>query len=147
MGIHPQLAKWFKDYAKSHRTAGNRMTHALGIPLIIMSSLGMLHLVRLHPGTGFFPITLALVIYLVLNGFYIYGYPLLGLCMAMTMAGLYYVGTCLPLSANLALFVVGWVLQFMGHKVYEKKSPSFLKNIVHLFVGPLYILKDILRFK
>ncbi len=147
MRIHPKLAQWFRDYEKAHRTAGNRMTHMLGIPLIMMSSLGMLQLVVLHPGTVFFPITAALVAYLVLSALYIYGYPLLGMAMAMTMAGLYYVGASLPLFANVALFVIGWVLQFVGHAFYERQSPSFFKNLIHLLVGPLYILKILLRFK
>lgn len=32
------------------------------------------------------------------------------------------------------LFVVGWVLQFVGH-YYEKKPPEFLKDPRFLFVG------------
>jgi uncharacterized membrane protein YGL010W len=34
----------------------------------------------------------------------------------------------------LALFVVGWVFQFIGH-YYEKKPPEFLKDWRFLFVG------------
>lgn len=145
MGIHPQLVAWFKDYEKAHRTAGNRMTHMLGIPMIMMSSYGMLHGVVLHQAA--FPVTAAFLIYLALSAIYVYGYPLLGIAMAFTMSGLYYAGTLLPLPANLALFVIGWVLQFIGHSFYEKQRPSFFKNFIHIFVGPFYILKTILRFK
>jgi uncharacterized membrane protein YGL010W len=34
----------------------------------------------------------------------------------------------------LALFVVGWVFQFVGH-AYERKPPEFLKDPRFLFVG------------
>ncbi len=34
----------------------------------------------------------------------------------------------------LGLFVVGWVLQFIGH-YYEKKPPEFFKDWRFLFVG------------
>jgi uncharacterized membrane protein YGL010W len=34
----------------------------------------------------------------------------------------------------LVLFVIGWVLQFIGH-YYEKKPPEFLKDWRFLFVG------------
>jgi len=34
----------------------------------------------------------------------------------------------------LALFVVGWIFQFVGHW-YEKKPPEFLKDWRFLFVG------------
>jgi uncharacterized membrane protein YGL010W len=34
----------------------------------------------------------------------------------------------------LALFVVGWVFQFIGH-IYEKKPPEFFKDWRFLLVG------------
>ena len=37
----------------------------------------------------------------------------------------------------LVLFVVMWILQFVGHKV-EGKSPSFLKDVQFLLVGPAW---------
>ncbi len=49
---------------------------------------------------------------------------------------LYLLGA-LPLWVNVALFVVGWILQFVGHSVYEKRQPAFLTNAVHLLVGHL----------
>jgi uncharacterized membrane protein YGL010W len=49
----------------------------------------------------------------------------------------------MPFSASLALFVLGWVLQFVGHYVYEKKSPAFFRNFTHLLVGPLWILAKV----
>jgi uncharacterized membrane protein YGL010W len=44
-----------------------------------------------------------------------------------------------PLPAA-GLFVFGWILQGVGHYVYEKNSPAFLKNFAHLAVGQLWIL-------
>jgi uncharacterized membrane protein YGL010W len=41
--------------------------------------------------------------------------------------------------------VVGWILQYLGHYVYEKKSPAFYRNLVHLLVGPLWILAKAVR--
>lgn len=39
----------------------------------------------------------------------------------------------------LAVFVIGWILQFLGHAI-EGNQPAFLKNPVYLFIGPLWIL-------
>jgi len=36
-------------------------------------------------------------------------------------------------------FILGWILQFVGHGVFEKKSPAFLKNVAHVLIGPLWI--------
>ena len=43
------------------------------------------------------------------------------------------------------LQAAGWVLQFIGHGVYEKRSPAFVRNLVHLLIGPLWILRAMAR--
>jgi uncharacterized membrane protein YGL010W len=40
----------------------------------------------------------------------------------------------------LALFVVGWILQFVGHAI-EGNSPAFFRNPVYLLVGPLWLVR------
>jgi uncharacterized membrane protein YGL010W len=40
----------------------------------------------------------------------------------------------------LVLFVVGWILQFIGHAI-EGNQPAFFKNPVYLLVGPLWLLR------
>ena len=45
-----------------------------------------------------------------------------------------------PDRVAIALFVVGWIFQFVGHYVYEKRAPAFYRNLAHLLVGPLWIL-------
>lgn len=41
---------------------------------------------------------------------------------------------------SVALFVLGWVFQFVGH-YYEKKPPEFFKDWRFLFVGVRWWLK------
>ncbi len=40
----------------------------------------------------------------------------------------------------LALFVAGWVLQFVGHFI-EGNQPAFFRNPVYLLVGPLWLAR------
>jgi len=40
----------------------------------------------------------------------------------------------------LALFIVGWVFQFIGHAI-EGNSPAFFRNPVYLIVGPVWLVK------
>ena len=40
----------------------------------------------------------------------------------------------------LALFIVGWILQFVGHAI-EGNQPAFFKNPLYLLVGPLWLFK------
>ena len=65
--------------------------------------------------------------------------------MLAVSVGFYFLGAWMPLWLNVALFVAGWILQFVGHSVYEKQSPAFFRNFVHLLIGPLWILKGMVR--
>ena len=40
----------------------------------------------------------------------------------------------------LALFVVGWILQFVGHAI-EGNQPAFFRNPVYLLIGPLWLAR------
>jgi len=125
----------FADYAAYHQTAGNKWFHRFGIPMIMLSLFGMLARVPyLAP---------ALII---LTGLYYIALDwVLGIAMLAASFILYFIGAALPFWANVAIFVAGWIFQFVGHSVYEKKQPAFLKNVVHLLVGPLWILNGVVR--
>ena len=51
---------------------------------------------------------------------------------------LYAAGRITPWWLALALFAVGWIFQFVGHR-FEGRNPAFLTNALHLLVGPLWI--------
>jgi uncharacterized membrane protein YGL010W len=40
----------------------------------------------------------------------------------------------------LALFVVGWIFQFVGHAI-EGNQPAFFRNPVYLLVGPMWLVR------
>jgi len=42
----------------------------------------------------------------------------------------------------LAVFVLGWILQFVGHAI-EGNQPAFFKNPVYLLVGPLWLVRRV----
>ena len=44
-----------------------------------------------------------------------------------------------------ALFIGGWILQFVGHYAFEKNSPAFFRNLVHLLIGPLWVFARLTR--
>ena len=43
---------------------------------------------------------------------------------------------------GLALFVAGWVLLFLGHRI-EGNKPAFFQGLVYFLVGPIWIAKEI----
>ncbi len=130
----------FTDYAAYHQTRGNKWFHRFGIPLIMLPLLGMLAHVPVvpHVDAAIVLIVIAEIIYAILDW-------RLALIMLLISAGFYFAGAVLPLAVNVALFVLGWIFQFVGHSVYEKRQPAFLKNALHLLVGPLWILNDVVH--
>lgn len=43
---------------------------------------------------------------------------------------------------GLALFVSGWVLLFLGHRI-EGNKPAFFQGVIYFLVGPVWIAKEI----
>ena len=127
----------FADYAAFHQTKGNKLFHRLGIPLIMLTLIGMLA----RAGVGHLNAAVALII--VAEIVYFMLEWRLALAMLVISAAFYFAGLAIPFWINVALFVLGWIFQFIGHSVYEHKQPAFLKNFLHLLVGPLWILNDV----
>jgi uncharacterized membrane protein YGL010W len=133
------LRSHFADYAAFHRTPGNKACHSLGIPLIVLSSLALLAHVSLF-AVGGFTLTLAEVLIVGFVLYYLTLDPTLAAFMLVAYASLDAAGRFIPFWPATVIFVVGWILQGVGHYVYEKNSPAFFKNFAHLAVGQLWIL-------
>ena len=133
------LSRHFADYAAFHTTAGNKLCHSFGIPIIVLASLALLARVPLFMAFGF-TLTLAEVLIALFVAYYLtLAAPLAGLMLA-AYAVLDVAGRFIPPLPALGFFVFGWILQGVGHWVYEKNSPAFFRNFVHLAVGQLWIL-------
>lgn len=48
-------------------------------------------------------------------------------------------------QASIAIFVVSWLLQFIGHGVYEGRAPALLDNILQaLVLAPFFVFMEFL---
>lgn len=140
----PTLKAHFANYAAHHGTAGNKLCHSIGIPIIVLSLFAMLSKVTLVP-LGDFNLTLAETLLVAVTLYYVTLDAPLALMMFAVTAFLLVPARLLPVLPTVGLFVFGWILQFIGHYVYEKRSPAFYDNLVHLLVGPLWILAKATR--
>lgn len=140
---NPLLQAYFDEYAKYHRTLGNQLTHYIGIPLIVMSLLGLLaqlqfiwtapstlEIVRLDAGR---------LLWLGAAAFYFALDWKLAFPFSVIAILLYHAGATFSNSTLWTLFIIGWILQFIGHWAFEKRSPAFADNLLHLLIGPLWI--------
>src|SRR5262249_21384898 len=64
---------------------------------------------------------------------------LIALCLTLAAASGLAAHAWLP--AGIGLFVVGWVLQFIGH-YFEGRKPAFVDDLIGLLVGPLFIAAE-----
>jgi len=138
------LRDHFADYAAFHRTSGNKVCHSLGIPIIVLSSLALLARVPLF-AVGGFTVTLAEILILLFVAYYLTLDVTLAAFMLAAYAILAALGRFIPPGPALGLFAFGWVLQGVGHYIYEKNSPAFFRNFAHLAIGQLWILAKAVR--
>jgi uncharacterized membrane protein YGL010W len=135
------------QYAAYHRDRRNIATHFVGVPMIVFSIL--LALNEVHFSLGSMTPTLAVVVSVAAILYYVSLDVVLGLTMAAILllmcAGASETtartGTPVALGLALAIFVVGWALQFWGHK-FEGMKPAFYDDMRQLLIGPLFVLAE-----
>ena len=137
--MSPTLQAQFADYAAFHGTPGNKACHYVAVPLIVLTLFAMLAQVEIATVFGF-TITLAEVVIVLATAYYLTLDATLALLMLAVSVLFAWAGRFIPPLIALALFAAAWVLQFIGHYVYEHRSPAFFRNLTHLLVGPLWVL-------
>lgn len=135
------------QYAAYHRDRRNILTHFVGIPMIL----------------------LAVVVLLARPAFDVAGLPISAATLAAIAATLYYLrldlrfgvamgivlAVCLAIAQATAswsigawatfgvgFFVVGWVIQFVGH-IFEGRKPAFVDDVMGLVIGPLFVVAEL----
>lgn len=136
------------DYRSFHRTRGNLVCHAIGITLILFGTLSMLSAVRLGAPHAPARLSVAEPLILAASLFYLSLNVPLALCLFLELALLDLAARSIgDWRVGLAAFLIGWVFQGIGHARYEKNSPAFFKNLLHLLVGPLFLVNELLRVR
>ena len=142
------LLIYFKEYENFHHTRGNKITHMMGIPLVLFSLVGLLAHVVLWGGHDFTGVRLDLGNLLVLAGalFSIRVDYKLGIPFTLFALLNYLIARHLTYPVLGGLQVLGWIAQLVGHWVYEKKSPAFFTSMEHLFVGPMWLFAWLIQY-
>lgn len=142
------LAKSLAAYRDYHRDHRNVLTHALGIPMIVLAITTLLArpefmvpLLGVAASPAIIAAALAGVWYLRLD----FG---TGLLMAVLLALFLSLGKAIAaisteawLGGGIGLFVVGWIFQLVGHR-YEGRKPAFIDDVRSLLVGPLFVVVE-----
>ena len=141
------LVDHLAQYAAYHRDKRNILSHFVGIPLIVLAVAVLLS----RPGLVLASLYLspALLVALVACVFYLRLDLRFGVLMTLLLALCLWCGQWLALSttavwlgAGAGLFVVGWVIQFIGH-YYEGRKPAFVDDVMGLVIGPLFVVAEL----
>lgn len=143
-------------YKSVHLNRKNIRTHFVGVPMIIWSialllagfsfeiesafisnSLGLEHVN--FTMAGIFSVGV-LIYYLILS------FPLGILAFVLFGPLMWSVHFVVNMEYHIiiamSIFVIGWVIQFIGHH-YEKAKPAFMDDINQLLIGPLFVIAEI----
>ena len=138
------VQQWLDEYTISHRDPFNKRMHWVCVPLIVFSVFCALKTIPLGGAwlnVASVAAVLALVYYALLSWRLAAGMTLVfALMYALILIFEKQLGRHL-LAAAIAIFVLSWIGQFIGHHV-EGKRPSFLKDLQFLLIGPLWLLAD-----
>jgi uncharacterized membrane protein YGL010W len=136
------------QYAQYHRDRRNIVTHFIGVPMIVFA-VGVLLSRPLFMVGGFVLSPAWLVFVLAALWYLTRGELLLGLTVTAGIALLLLLAHRVPgglgpwLGWGLGFFVVGWVIQFVGH-YYEGRKPAFADDVIGLLVGPMFVVMEML---
>lgn len=150
---------YFDKYSESHQNHTNEIIHWICVPLIVFSLFGLIwsipfpylnFLGRYNGYVNWASFLIAFAIY-----FYYKLSPVLSYVMLVVMmifsAGIVSLeklhnnqGWPLMWQVCLAIFVLAWIGQFIGHKI-EGKKPSFFDDVKFLLIGPIWLLHFIFK--
>ena len=145
------IDRWFAHYSGDHRNGTNQRIHVVAVPLILWSVVALLWCIPVV-GTLFRPGLWAALAMFFAWAFYFrnsrpLGYGMLAVFVAMAWLTHWMhdaLGTQRLLWIAVAVFVVAWIAQFVGHKL-EGRKPSFLTDLTYLLIGPAWVLAKLYR--
>lgn len=146
-----EVDRWLGNYAEDHRNASNVLIHWICVPLILWTGIALLWVVPVPAMIGRPGLWAGVAMFFALS-FYLrlsrpLGFAMLAafVLLGVITEGLYRVlGPGQLMWLAIAVFVLAWIAQFIGHKI-EGKRPSFLTDLAYLLIGPAWLVAKVMR--
>lgn len=140
-------------YRSYHYNTVNVLIHSVFVPTILFCTTGLLTNVRVPipiPHVVQY-LNLGVIMSLGYSLFYLFLDPIGGVLATPILMGSSVFFTEWTLKSDYANkiyfagFFIGWIVQFIGHGVFEKRAPALLDNLVQaLVLAPFFILFELL---
>ena len=137
----------YKFYQMYHTNLINRIIHIICIPLIVWTASIMFVNVN---------ITKTLNLSKCLLTFYSLYYLLFSFKLGIVMTFLLYLvykysiiykGRKVHFMLAFLMHIFAWILQILGHSLFENNRPAFMDNLVQSFLmAPIFVLNEFLAF-
>ncbi|MBS0199577.1 MAG: DUF962 domain-containing protein [Proteobacteria bacterium] len=143
--------RWFSNYSGDHVNPTNQLIHVICVPAILWSVIALMWCIPV-PGSLFRQGLWAALTMFVAWSYYFRLSRKLGLGMLAVFVVISWsmrwlhgaIGGMQLTWLALAVFVVAWIGQFIGHKI-EGRKPSFFTDLTYLLIGPLWVLAKLYR--
>ena len=145
--MNPFFIEQMAMYSAYHRTGRNRLTHFIGIPLIVYSlyiPLAWLPVFRIDG----FAVSAGMLLFLAVCIFYRWldrglGAVMVPVLLVLLLAGeeTARLGSQTGWTAFAIAFVGGWIFQLVGH-VFEGRRPALTDNLLQALVAPMFLAAE-----
>lgn len=138
-----QVETLLNEYGESHQNKINVFIHGIAVPAIYFVTLGLVWSIPTPAFLDYFNVTWLHVTAIPVLWYYFKLSGPIGAAMTLLTIASYLAIQALEGAGItvwefcLILFVVMWILQFVGHHI-EGKKPSFFKDLQFLLVGPAW---------
>lgn len=143
------FAQHMAIYQHNHQHFLTKMTHFIGVPMIVFAMMLLLNWIQLHM-PGVFTLTLTWTIVFILMIYYILLHPTIGSTTAAILIVLaaisYYVSHTTPnmfgFKCFLFFFIIGWIFQLLSY-FFEETKPAWIEALCILFIAPIFLVAEI----
>lgn len=147
------LQSLLDEYGQSHENPANKLIHWLCVPPIVWSVIALVWSIpfpqalqspEIPVNWATLAVVLAQVYYFSLSRSLGIGIFLFNLLLLWLTAMVQEAAPWALWQVALAVFVVAWIGQFIGH-MFEGKRPSFFKDLQFLLIGPAWLMAALYR--
>lgn len=145
------MQSWLDSYSADHRNATNQTLHWLCVPPIVWSVIALLWAIPtperfLRPGSWAVLIMVAAFYWYWKHSHRLASALLITFAILAVFTELLFerIGARALCAVAVAVFVIAWIGQFIGHK-FEGRRPSFLTDLSYLLIGPAWLMAKLLR--